>query len=99
MLQATLGMRAQTHQLDHIVRGLSIDQSQVGLDVAVTMVASRAGQRVIPMFLSKRLILRQCRHNSDEVGFERVAMSFLCLVPVITFERAGAFNPSHSNQP
>jgi len=41
-------MGAESHELEHIVVLLAIDENEIGFDVAVTVVCPLAGECVIP---------------------------------------------------
>ncbi len=67
MSKSKFAMRAETHKLQHCVIRFSVDQHQVGLDVAVTVVFPVAGQRMVAMPLGQWLVVGQRLHDRHEV--------------------------------
>lgn len=52
-------MRAETNELQYCVIRFAINQHQVRLDVTVPVIYPVAGQCVITVLLSQRLVIRQ----------------------------------------
>ncbi len=86
-------------ELQHFGIGLPVDQHEVGLDVAVAAILPVADQRMVAVPLAQRLVVRQRRHDLDEVAFQRCPMLTLCFAFVVTFELSGALNRPHSDLP
>jgi len=72
--QTKLTMRAETHELQHCIVWLSVDQHQVGLNVAVAEVFPIPHEGVVAVLLCQRLIIHQGCHNGNEVTLQRLAM-------------------------
>ena len=67
-------MRAQAHQLQHVCSQLPVNQNKVRLDVAVTMIFPLPCERVIAMFFSQWLVIRQCRDDGDEITLKGLSV-------------------------
>lgn len=74
-------MRAQAHQLQHVCSQLPVNQNKVGLDVAVTMILPLPCERVIAMFDSQWLVIRQSRDNGYEITLKCLSVWARCLSP------------------
>ena len=72
-------MRAQAHQLQHVCTQLPVNQNKVRLDVAVTMILPLPCERVIAMFFSQWLVVRQSRDDADEIKLKGLSVRALCL--------------------
>jgi len=92
MSKSKFAMRTETHKLQHCVIRFSVDQHQVGFDVAVTVVFPVAGQRMVAMLLGQRLVVGQRLHDRHEVIRQRFAVRTFGLAFQITLELPGLFN-------
>jgi len=52
---------------------LAVDQNEVGLDVAVSVIAALAAEGVIEISPGQRLDRRQYRHGFQRIGVEALA--------------------------
>jgi hypothetical protein len=65
--QAKFTVRAEANELQHGVIWLAINQHQIRLDVAISVVFPVACQRVVAVLLSQWLIIRQNHEDRDEI--------------------------------
>ena len=97
--QAKFTVRTEAYKLQDSVTGLPVDQHQVGLDVAVSMISPFAGQSVVTLLSAQRLILGKHLQDFNEVTCERHPVRAAGFTLVVALELAGTLNPSHSNPP
>eukprot|EP01012_Entosiphon_sulcatum_P034746 TRINITY_DN44123_c0_g1_i1.p1 TRINITY_DN44123_c0_g1~~TRINITY_DN44123_c0_g1_i1.p1 ORF type:complete len:136 (+),score=4.50 TRINITY_DN44123_c0_g1_i1:270-677(+) len=92
-------MRSETHELQHGVIRLAVNQHQVGLDVTVPVVFPVAGEGVVTVLLGQRLVIRQGCDDGNEIARQRLTMRAFGFAFIIAFEPAGLFNRPHSDPP
>ena len=88
-------MRAQPHQLKPPRIGVAVNQHQVGLDVAITVVFPFTGQCVVSVLFFKWQIIGQCLNDGDEFAGKGGAVNTFGFALEIPFELPGVFNSSH----
>lgn len=93
-LSKHFGMRTEADQAENIFR-LGVDQHQVGLDVAIAMIAPVAGERMILITGRKRFIQCQNLNNSAQISLHRPTMATLQFSLEIAPELAGLLNLPH----
>ena len=71
--QAKFTVRTEAYKLQDSITGLPVDQHQVGLDVAVSMISPFAGQSVVTLLSAQRLILG--KHLQDFNDYLRHSQS------------------------
>ena len=81
-----LTVRAKPRQSEGVGIRLSIDQQQVGLDVAFTVACPLAAQVMVAVFGSKRLLSHQRHENWLQLAIERSPVLPFGLALVIAFE-------------
>ncbi len=74
-------MRAKTHELEVVIIRLAVDENEIGLDMAVAMVAPFAGQRVIEIPVRERLI------SGQQIGTTSIKRASSCLLYRPDFSR------------
>ena len=92
-------MRAKPNELQCLGVGLSIDQHQIGFDVAIPMVFQVASECMVAVPWLQRLIVCKSLKDWFQVSIKRCAMLPLGLALVITPELPGRFNPPHAGPP
>ena len=71
-LQAKLAVRSDADELQYRVVRLSIDQHQIWLDVAISVILPIASQRVVAVLLGQCLVIRQNRDDGDKIALQRL---------------------------
>lgn len=89
VLQAKLAMRAKPNELQCLSVWLSINQHQVGLDVAISMVVPVASQRMVAVPGLQGLIACEGLKNRPQVSVKRCAMQPSGFSLVVTSELPG----------
>ena len=92
-------MRADAHELQRLFIGLPVDQYQVWLDVAISVILPVAGQCVIAVTWLQWMIAGQGFHNGHQFLIECGAVLALGLALVVALELAGVLNPPHASPP
>ena len=82
-------LRAEPDKLKTRIVRLSVDQDEVGADVAVAVIAPLATERVIEIAARQRLVLRQHGDGFEQGGIEALAVPSGFLAPVVAAEAAG----------
>lgn len=67
-------MRAKANELQRLRVRLSVDQHQIGLDVAIPVILPIARAWMVVMPLRKRLIRCQGLYDRHQIGIERGPM-------------------------
>ena len=88
-------MRTQPHKSQNVGIGLLIDQNEVRLHMAVTVIFPVASQGVIAVTWLQRFINQQGRQHGVKVGLECAPVPAFGLALVIPFELAGVVRRPH----
>lgn len=96
MLQSKFAMRAKPNDLQRLGVGLSIDQHQVGFDVAIPMVVPVASKCMVPVPRFKGLIICESPKDRLQVSINRCTILPPNLALVVTPELPGRLNPPHA---
>ena len=73
--QPQFAVGTETHQLQHVLAGFSVDEDQIGPDVTIPMILPFSRQRVIAVPLAERPVLGERFQHLDQDGIERGAVS------------------------
>src|SRR5215475_9293752 len=90
-------MRAEPDKLKVRIIRLTVDQNEVGSDVAVAVIAPLAAERMIEIPPRQWLVLRRDGDGFEKQGIEALGLPSGFLAPVITAKAAGVFNNPHSS--
>lgn len=88
-------MRADAHELEHIIIRLPVDQHQIGLDVAVPVILPFPSQGVVREPGRQGLVIHQQLKHRHQDGFN-APVFWRGLDPLeVALERAGVLNGPH----
>src|SRR5208283_175158 len=99
LLTEKLAVRAQTDDLQGLSIRLAVDEQQIGLKVALSMVAPLSSEGVVAIPFRQWLVLGkqgECRHQCRFQVAAMLPSTFAFIVPA---EGVGALNPPHSSRP
>jgi hypothetical protein len=98
-LQTQFTVRPNTHQLQGIGIGHSVNQDQIWFDVTVTMIGPFARQRMVTVFWRQGLVDNQEFEYIQQCAIEHQPVLTLGFSFVVALELTCSLNRPHSSQP
>lgn len=92
-------MRAHANELQRFCVRLPVDQHQVRLDVAITVILPIARERMVVMPLRKWLICCKSLYDRHQIDVERRPVLSLGGAFIVPLELAGSVNSPHASLP
>lgn len=98
-----LAVRAKSDEVEGIRVGLSVDEEEIGPEVALAAVIPVPGERVVPVRRREEGVRGERRHHGPEERLELAAIATAPLALEVAPEQRGELNPSqgraHSGPP
>src|SRR5262249_49914867 len=98
-LEAKLTVRAEPDELERRGIRLTVDQNEIRLDVAVSMILPFAGKRMVEVPMRQWFVGGQKLHGRHEFGIEAATVPPRFFSSVVALELSGALNRPHSGSP
>lgn len=92
-------MRAEANELQRFCVRLPVNQHQIRLDVAITVILPIARERMVVMPICKQLIYCKSLYDRHQIGVERRPVLSLGCALVVPLELACAVNCPHASLP
>lgn len=92
-------MRTEPHQIEVRIVRLSIDENEVGPDMAVPVIAPFAGQRMIEVSARQRNVRHEQPDDLGECSIKLLAVPSRLFALVVALEAIGISNCPHSGSP
>ncbi len=91
-------MRTETHKLQDLGIWFSVDQYEIGFNMAIAVVFPGAGKRMIAVFFGQGLVGGQNHNDRQQVLIKRGAMLAFCFALIVSLEARGPFNRPHGDR-
>jgi hypothetical protein len=90
---------ADTDELKHTFTGLAVDENEIGLDVAITVVGPLTGECVVSVGSGQRGVGAQELDQAVKLVREEFPVLASGFALQIALEAGGKLNPPHQAQP
>lgn len=96
--QAEFTMRTETHKFQDLGIWFSVDQHEIGFDMAIAVIFPGTGKCMITVLFRQGLVGGQNHNDRQQVLIKRSAVLASCFALVVSLEARGPFNRPHGDR-